>query len=1347
MAYLTAARGLVVFRNELANVEGALAVADNVNIDEPDVITPRRGYNDYGEAVGLEDTRLKQVMRYKGRILRHFGTTIQWENAVGSFTSFNGSFSELEEGIRIKYQEANGNLFFTTATGIKKLSLRNADQFGQYDITDAGAIAAVDLDAKIIPAVGGFMPPQSKVAYRIVFGYKDRNNNLLLGSPSARYVLTNTSTNVRTPEKTQYIVTFANIVDGDYILYNTSENNYFLWFNKSGTATRPSVPQSVGRLSYEVKVDDAANDDDEAATALAQVMYDNISDITVDILNNEITVTNLLEGDVEDSSTNNTAAFDISVLIQGEVSPGQSANAEVTFTVPSNITTEYFYQVYRSPVIQAPIGFSISDIDPGDELNLVYESAITDAAITAGFATVEDITPETFRASGTPLYTNALSGQGILQSNERPPIAKDIALFKNSMFYANTKTTHTLQVNLLGVSSFTSGSSAIIIGNSTSSREYTFVGVAEETTITVDSNTNTPAGLLIKLYAANDERKYFMWFDKTGADTKPSGLEVDGFIEIRIDLSLYPDTAAGTQLAINEALLFFDDFNSHNGSFARTNSLVTIQSTSHGLTTGDTIKLVFDTSEVTSNEYIATVIDANNFTVVDTKSGSITGKVLVNNGKNITIVNTENGNCTNASFGTVDAENSWAITTSLEGEGEDVSTQQVLLSASASSAISIDVSARSLVKVINRDPLSPITAQYISGPDDRPGIILFKAKSIADDPFFLAVNETIMKDKVNPALPQLETVTAVLLSSGTNSQAKFVASGHGLYVGDDIYVNSPDTVPAIKGKYRVTNVGIDSETGNTEWFTISVNITSEDTDPSNAFYFLAENESDNLEAANRLYFSKIGQPEAVPSLNYLDVGPKDEPIERIVALRDSLFVLKTDGIYVVSGASAPNYTLRLMSNTSIIIAPDSAAVLNNNIYFLSTQGIVSVSEGADSIVSRQIENLIKEVTRPNYSYRTSCFGLGYENDRAYHLWMPTESTDDVATQCFRFNIFERTWTRWTLSATCGVIKNTDDKMYLGDGTRNYLLQERKNGDRTDHSDRNFIASFPANPFVTEGIRISSLDGVEVGDTVVQTQYVTIEFFNRLLRKLDQDPGLENDYESLLEMSRGQNITSKVQSLNNKLVADDSSGTVTSFIASSNWVTLRDQLNNMITQLNETTCNSAYKNYKLAQDVIEYEAIITSINSIKVTIKTNFDIPILEGDFQVYKHIKCEVEWQPQHFGDPSLLKQVREATVMFDQNNFYRATVSFSTDLSQDFVDIPFPGRGIGYWGYGEWGTADFYWGGDGNDAPFRTIVPAEKQRCRYLTIKLSHEEARSLFRIVGISAPVRQLSTRGYRK
>jgi hypothetical protein len=1200
-----------------------------------------------------------------------------------------------------------------------------------------------------------------------VFGYKDRNNNLLLGTPSARYVLTNTSADTRTPEKTELTITFADLDHKDWFTYDTVDNKYFIWINKvTPVATvPPAVPESVGRLIFMADVFSATSNN-EAASAIAQTIFNNVDDVEVDILNNVITITNLTAGNVTNPTTTvktlpDVAGIAINTINEGIISLGKSANAQVTFTVPSNLTPDYFYQIYRSESVQAPLGFDVSEIDPGDELNLIIENPITTSGIIPTSITIDDDNPEVFRASNNPLYTNALSGQGILQANDVPPIAKDIALFKNSAFYANTKTAHSLQITMLGVSAFISDTSKLIIGNSTISREYTFVGVPQVTTLTVDTKNNTTTNPIVNLYSANNDRKYFMWFDKTGTSPRPTGLE--DFLEIRVDLSKYPSSILNTRRAIYDSLLSFPDFKSSdvvtvaNSKITKLTSTTTnIEKIDHGLITGDKIYLYYLSAPNLNKEgeYIITKIDDDNFTIqlnqtvqdnVGESDYFITEKATVEQ-EQWTITNTENGLSTPATITAASGE--WAVATTIPGEGEDVANQEVLLSSSTSIGISIDASARSLVKVINRDALSPVTAQYLSGPDDPPGVILLKAKSIEDDPFFLAVNDSDMKNKFNPPLPELETVTDVLFSAGSNSPAKIVAAGHGLFTGDEIYLYSPNTTPAIKGKYTVASVipPVLPATVSSA-FTVSVNITEADPATIDVFYFLAETESDNLEAPNRLYYSKIGQPEAVPSLNYLDVGPKDEPIERILALRDSLFVLKTDGIYVVSGASAPNYTLRLMSNTSVIIAPDSAAILNNNIYFLSTQGIVSVSEGADSIISRQIENLIKEVTRPNFSYRTSCFGLGYENERAYHLWLPTESPDEVATQCFRFNIFERTWTRWTIPATCGVVKRVDDKMYIGDGVRNFLLQERKNGERTDHADRNFTASFPANPFVVEGIRISSLDDVEVGDTVVQTQYVTIEFFNRLLRKLDADVGLENDYEQLLEMESGENISSKVQALNDKLVADDASGEITAFIASGDWETLRDQLNDMIDQLNETNCDSAYKNYKPAVDIIEYEAVITSTNFVKVTIKTNFDLPILEGDFEVYKHIKCEVEWQPQHFGDPSLLKQVREATVMFDQNNFYRAILSFATDLSQDFVDIPFQGRGVGYWGYGIWGTPDFYWGGEGNDAPFRTIVPAEKQRCRYMTIKLGHEEARSNFRVVGISAPVRQLSTRGYRK
>ena len=57
-----------------------------------------------------------------------------------------------------------------------------------------------------------------------------------------------------------------------------------------------------------------------------------------------------------------------------------------------------------------------------------------------------------------------------------------------------------------------------------------------------------------------------------------------------------------------------------------------------------------------------------------------------------------------------------------------------------------------------------------------------------------------------------------------------------------------------------------------------------------------DNASTNDENPNRIFFSKIQQPEAVPILNYVDAGSRGNEILRIIPLRDSVFVLKEDGV-------------------------------------------------------------------------------------------------------------------------------------------------------------------------------------------------------------------------------------------------------------------------------------------------------------------------------------------------------------------------------------------------------------------------------------------------------------------
>jgi hypothetical protein len=1272
------ALGLRTYLNELSAGDGALKLAENVNIDERGVITQRRGLNDYGSVLPLSSDRIKQIFEYKDRLIRHFNDKLQFDNGSGTFSDFSGSYMELETGLRIKSQEANGNMYFTTSAGIKKISAQSSSSFSTAAgyILDAGVPKAIDITAKIVPDVAGFLPPQSKVAYRVLFGYKDANNNLLYGYPSSRYVLTNTSSTVYTYEKSTITVSaFGSITNAHYILLSSNTVDYAIWFNLSGSDSAPVDAAVVGKTLIEVKVNGLTSNNQYAAQ-IASSILNATSEFDVEILANVVTITAKEGGDVTNISAS-IAGATIATTLNGNVAEGQNSNAEIDFAIPSGITTNFFYQVYRTQVTTLVEGLLISDLDPGDEMRLVYEEAVTDTDISNGYIIVEDITPETFRNNGANLYTNPISGEGILQANERPPIAKDVEIFRNALFYANTKSSHRLQTSLLGLSDFVSGSSKFILGNDDISREYTFVGTPEITEITCDSYANTletnANNSYIKLASANDERKYTIYFDK-GSAVDP---ELAGRLSIRVDLTdLTGATAAQIAQRLYDTLIEFEDFD----------------------------------LAILSNV--------------------------------VTVTNTNNGPSEDADTGTsspsTDIGTGWALSIT-QGTGENAASYEVLLSGFASAAQAIEETARSLIYVINQDLQSPVIATYLSGENDLPGQILLENKSLEDKPFYIAVNDFAITQRFSPSLPNTETISDVEFSVGINSPAKITKAAHGLSTGASVFVSIPNTTPAIYGKYSITVVDANS-------FTIPQNITAEDSPATNSFYFVTSEVSDNLVSPNRVYFSKTNQPETVPLVNYVDIGPKDEPIQRIVALRDNLFVMKTDGVYILSGNSG-QFSVRLLDNSTTVTAPDSAAVLNNQIYALSTQGVVTITETGVSIISRDIENLILDVANVKFDYKLTSFGATYESDRAYLLWLPTLKTDTVATQCYRFNTFERTWTKWTVGATCGIVATNDDKLYIGTHNRNVMLQERKNNDRTDFADRNFQLLIGANAVNGTEVRISNATELEIGDVIYQDQYITIAQYNRLLRKLDLDKGLDDDdYESTLKMNYGDNITTKLNQLNTKLVADDASGTVTSVSFSSTWSTLQDQFNTMIDQLNNIACDTLLKNYNNHEDIVPYEAIITTIDYTKNIITLNYTIPLIEGSVQIYKSIKSVIQWQPLHFGDPSGLKQIRESSIMFDQNNFYSGTLSFSSDLSQSLVAIPFLSKGVGYWGYGEFGDDNFYWGGDGNDAPFRTVVPLEKQRCRYLTIKFNHNNAREKWRILGVSAVVRAISSRAYR-
>lgn len=1338
--------GLHTNDSELSEVpEGSLADCNNIVIDKKSIAENRRGFKLYGNAMGVSPSTdlAKQLLVYKNRILRHYSSTIEFDNGSGTFAAFSGSYSELATGIRLRGLESKGNFYFTTSTGVKKISAKSANDLTTAAgfITEAGGVKALDLTLDLNPQQG-FLPQNSKVAYRIVWGIKDANNNLILGAPSSRTIIENSMALQMVKDFNNLLSvldTEAAIDSGDEL----SDTDYVATLKIPATSAASATALRTNLILLATKLEEDLNTISAplySITTTSAELTSNIATINfsgnipawvvpgisiriqgftglLEPLNGDRVVTSTTATSLNFALTNaniaNTISTDGTVrqiefldLVQpaepsanpttselediqayydqmveilqaepttkifnntGGISPFddsfsiQSATVDVTFTIPNGINTAYFYQIYRTAIAQATGPVTLEDVDPGDEMGLVYEANPTSLEILAQSITVQDITPDAFR--GANLYTNPQSGEGILQANERPPLARDLASFKSHIFYANTSTEHKLLVSLLGATNITAGVSQLRIGYGDDVEIYNFANpISEETDVeTVADVAGSLAGTYFLLNNANNKIEYYVWFKSSGVGVDPAIVDKTGVL-VEVDNN--------------------------------------------------------DADTVVASKLKAELEKLNDFVVEVT-------------GNTVTVANVAQGPTTDA----VDFDTGFTITVAIQGAGEDASTNTVLRSDAPTPAQQVDETARSLVRIINKNSTGKIYADYLSGPNDVPGQMVFRNRNLTDPQFFLYVdNKNTTGISFSPNLPEMQSITAI----AATDPVEVTSVGHGLITGDLVYIRGTDSVASLVGQYEVTVIDADT-------FTVEAEVIT----PGTTGQFMLDSlmiESDNESFGNRIYFSKFSEPEAVPLVNYFDVGPRDKAILRILPIRDGLFILKEDGVYRISGEGGNvGFVLGLFDNTIKIAAHDSAVVLNNQIFFFSDQGVATISDTGIQIVSENMENLMSEIAE-HTNFESSTFGVAYEADRAYLVFTTSSNSDTHATQCFRFNFSTQTWTRWKVSKTCGIVNSS--KVYLGVPDTNFIEQERKTFDRKDYCDREFEKIL--NPDAVSGmeVKLPSLANVKVGDSLTQEQYLTIYQFNQLLTKLDLDNGVnDQDYYNTFNVSAGVNLRNQLTDLAIKLDAD--AGIVSSAFVSSisgfgtSFSETQEAFNTIVNILN-TDAGVQFSNYKLSQGTVLQESQIESINNVFGTVTLQYNLPLVEGLIKTYQHIPVSITWNVQPLGDPEVYKQVSEGKFIFQQTNFTKAIASFASDISPSFESTEFFKQGNGLFGYVE-GDADTF-GGGGDKTPFRTYIPRNKQRCRYIIPKIEHRIAREQFRVLGYNLTFTPYSLKAYR-
>lgn len=208
--------------------------------------------------------------------------------------------------------------------------------------------------------------------------------------------------------------------------------------------------------------------------------------------------------------------------------------------------------------------------------------------------------------------------------------------------------------------------------------------------------------------------------------------------------------------------------------------------------------------------------------------------------------------------------------------------------------------------------------------------------------------------------------------------------------------------------------------------------------------------SSNQAQKNAVYYSKSQQGEHVPSLNYLLVGAANKSILRIAPLRDSTIVIKEEGVYRIAGQDPTSFTVVPIDLTVFCKAVDSVAVLGNQVYMLSNQGIVSISDTSVQVISRDIEQLIQPLLTYS-SIGTYTTGVAYESERSYYISTMSSSVDTAQTQTFVYNYFTKAWVRHSYAMVAGVI-GADDKMYFAKPANLNVYQERKSFTDDDYAD-------------------------------------------------------------------------------------------------------------------------------------------------------------------------------------------------------------------------------------------------------------------------------------------------------
>jgi len=258
------------------------------------------------------------------------------------------------------------------------------------------------------------------------------------------------------------------------------------------------------------------------------------------------------------------------------------------------------------------------------------------------------------------------------------------------------------------------------------------------------------------------------------------------------------------------------------------------------------------------------------------------------------------------------------------------------------------------------------------------------------------------------------------------------------------YLSGADDVP---GQILIEARDVDAAA-----FTVSSDATNANTWTPDLYSGKTATSSDDY-APNKLAWSKQFQTDSVPLTNvHPGIGSARAEALRILPTRDSLFILKEDGVYRLTGTTAETFSIEDFDTSIQVIAPKAACVLDNMIFCLTSDGPAIVSDlGVDKTFGNPILKELKDL-RGRTSAKVAHFNANtwaVAHDKRFILSVGyLDDSSNPQTKLYVFNTRTKTWVTWSKKLTCAETSPVDGLLYAGSADYAYLLCQ----DRTTHDD-------------------------------------------------------------------------------------------------------------------------------------------------------------------------------------------------------------------------------------------------------------------------------------------------------